>query len=108
MSNHSSQRDHINRKISIKLFAVMSALIISIASHAQGNQAAPTKPARTGYADVNGLHMYYEIFGQGQPLILLHGGFGNTSMFSSIMPILCQNRQVIAVDMQAHGRTADI
>ena len=60
------------------------------------------------YAAVNGLNMYYEIFGQGQPLILLHGGFGSTGMFVPIMAALSEKRQVIAVDMQAHGRTADI
>ena len=61
-----------------------------------------------GYAPVNGLSMYYEIYGTGQPLILLHGGFGLTSMFGEVLPLLAQSRQVIAVDLQGHGRTADI
>jgi pimeloyl-ACP methyl ester carboxylesterase len=65
-------------------------------------------PAQTGYAPVNGLKLYYEIHGAGQPLVLLHGGIGLTDMFSEIMPTLAANRQVIAVDLQAHGRTADI
>jgi pimeloyl-ACP methyl ester carboxylesterase len=62
------------------------------------------------YAPVNGLNLYYEIQGSGtgSPLILLHGGAGATVMFSEIMPVLAANRQVIAVDLQAHGRTADI
>ena len=63
---------------------------------------------KTGYASVNGLKLYYEIHGAGQPLILLHGGVGATEMFNEIMPVLAQNRQVIALDLQAHGRTADI
>jgi pimeloyl-ACP methyl ester carboxylesterase len=63
---------------------------------------------RSDYAPVNGLRLYYEIYGAGQPLILLHGGFGLTGMFASLMPQLAANRQVIAVDLQAHGRTADI
>ena len=67
-----------------------------------------TTPAQTGYASVNGLNMYYEIHGTGQPLILLHGGFGMTGMFGEVLSLLAQNRQVIAVDLQAHGRTADI
>ncbi len=67
-----------------------------------------TIPTQTGYAPVNGLSMYYEIQGSGQPLVLLHGGFGLTGMFSAILPLLAENRQVIAVDLQAHGRTADI
>lgn len=52
--------------------------------------------------------MYYEIHGAGEPLILLHGGVGSTESFSEIMPSLSNSRQVIAVDLQAHGRTADI
>jgi len=60
------------------------------------------------YALVNGLNMYYEISGEGQPLIVLHGGFGNTEMFMPNLAKLAQNNKVIAVDMQGHGRTADI
>jgi pimeloyl-ACP methyl ester carboxylesterase len=62
----------------------------------------------SGYALVNGLNMYYEIHGAGEPLILLHGGLGLTSMFGDLLPALAADRQVIAVDLQAHGRTADI
>jgi pimeloyl-ACP methyl ester carboxylesterase len=60
------------------------------------------------YADVNGLHMYYETHGNGRPLILLHGGLGSTSMFGPNLPALAKGRRVIAVDLQGHGRTADI
>jgi pimeloyl-ACP methyl ester carboxylesterase len=60
------------------------------------------------YADVNGLHLYYETHGTGRPLILLHGGLGSSEMFGPIIPVLAQNHQVIAVDLQGHGRTADI
>ena len=60
------------------------------------------------YARVNGLKMYYEIRGVGWPLILLHGAFGSTGMFADILPALAEGRRVIAVDLQAHGRTADI
>ncbi len=71
-------------------------------------QALKTTAPKTGYAPVNGLKMYYEIHGVGEPLILLHGAVGATEMFTDIMPALSKNRQVIAVDLQAHGRTADI
>lgn len=64
--------------------------------------------ARSGYAPVNGLKMYYEVQGTGEPLILLHGGLGSTAMFADILPSLARNRQVIAVDLEAHGRTANI
>jgi pimeloyl-ACP methyl ester carboxylesterase len=63
---------------------------------------------KSGYAPVNGLKMYYEIHGNGEPLILLHGGLAATEMFGEVMPALSKDRQVIAVDLQAHERTADI
>jgi pimeloyl-ACP methyl ester carboxylesterase len=72
---------------------------------------APTAqpaPANGHYALVNGIHLYYEIHGMGQPLILLHGGAGTGEMFAPILPQLAAGRQVIAVDLQAHGRTADV
>src|SRR5882762_9855620 len=65
-------------------------------------------PSKTYYAPVNGLKMYYEIHGTGEPLILLHGGLGATELFGEILPLLANTRQVIAVDLQGHGRTADI
>jgi pimeloyl-ACP methyl ester carboxylesterase len=63
---------------------------------------------KSGYAPVNGLNMYYEIHGAGEPLILLHGGVGGIEMFGPNLSALAKNRQVIAVDFQGHGRTADI
>ena len=69
-----------------------------------------TETTGTGaYADVNGLHLYYETFGSGKPLILLHGGLGSGEMFGPIIPAFTDaGRQVITVDLQGHGRTADI
>ncbi len=69
-------------------------------------QAAP----QSGYAPVNGLHMYYEIHGSGgTPLLLLHGGLFNIDLqFGELIPALAATRQVIAADFQAHGRTNDI
>ena len=60
------------------------------------------------YADVNGIKLYCEIHGAGKPLILLHGGLGAIEMFGPNLPALAKGRQVIGVDLQAHGRTADI
>lgn len=77
----------------------------------------PTKTTfRTGYAPVNDLQMYYEIHGPSDrlggegrvPLVLLHGSMGSLDMFRGLLPTLAQNRQVIMMDIQAHGRTADI
>ncbi|HEY0832020.1 MAG TPA: alpha/beta hydrolase [Candidatus Dormibacteraeota bacterium] len=60
------------------------------------------------YADVNGINLYYETHGTGRPLILLHGGLGSGEMFGPVLPMLAERHQVIAVDLQGHGRTADI
>ncbi len=60
------------------------------------------------YADVNGINLYYETHGSGRPMILLHGGLGSGEMFGPILPTLAERHQVIAVDLQGHGRTADI
>jgi pimeloyl-ACP methyl ester carboxylesterase len=63
---------------------------------------------KSGYAPVNGLKLYYEIHGSGEPLILLHGGVAGSIMFAPVLPQLAKGRQVITVDLQAHGKTADI
>jgi pimeloyl-ACP methyl ester carboxylesterase len=60
------------------------------------------------YADVNGINLYFETHGAGRPLILLHGGLGSGEMFGPILPQLAESHQVVAVDLQGHGRTADI
>ena len=60
-----------------------------------------------GYAPINGLNLYFEVHGTGEPLVLLHGGLGATEMLGDILPALAETRRVIAVDLQAHGRTAD-
>ena len=64
---------------------------------------------KTGYAQVNGIKMYYEIHGAGKPLVLLHGAFNTiNTAFGQIIPALSKTRQVIAVELQGHGRTQDI
>ena len=73
--------------------------------------AAGSAAAQEGgrYASVNGLRMYYEVHGAGFPLVLIHGG-GSTirTTFGRILPALAKSHRVIAVEMQAHGHTADI
>jgi pimeloyl-ACP methyl ester carboxylesterase len=66
-------------------------------------------PRQIGYASVNGLDLYYEIHGAGRPLVLLHGGLSTIhSFFGQLLPVLAEIRQVIAVELQAHGHTADV
>ncbi|WP_325262536.1 alpha/beta hydrolase [Flavobacterium sp.] len=62
----------------------------------------------SNYSEVNGIKMYYEIYGQGKPLVLIHGG-GSTiqTNFEKAIPLLAKNRKIIAVELQAHGRTSD-
>jgi pimeloyl-ACP methyl ester carboxylesterase len=54
---------------------------------------------------VNGIELGYEIFGAGEPLILLHGGFGSVEMFGPNVELLAAGRQVLGVDLQSHGRS---
>jgi pimeloyl-ACP methyl ester carboxylesterase len=61
---------------------------------------------RTGYVTANGLKYYYSIQGQGEPLLILHGGLMQIEMFEPVMSILTKDRQVIGVDLQGHGRTS--
>jgi pimeloyl-ACP methyl ester carboxylesterase len=60
------------------------------------------------YAKINGLDLYYEEHGDGEPLVLLHGGIHAGEMFGAILPALSEGRRVITVDLQGHGHTADI
>jgi pimeloyl-ACP methyl ester carboxylesterase len=62
---------------------------------------------QAGYAPVNGLTMYYEIHGTGQPLVVLHGSFMTIELMGKLIPALARSRQVIAVEFQGHGHTAD-
>lgn len=64
------------------------------------------KPEKSGLLPINGLNYYYAIYGKGEPLLLLHGGLGTSDMFAPILPKLAENRTVIGVDLQGHGRTA--
>jgi pimeloyl-ACP methyl ester carboxylesterase len=72
-----------------------------------------TNPARRpgatrGYVPVNGLEMYYEIHGDGAPLALVHGALGTIdSCFADLLPALAAARQVVAIELQGHGHTAD-
>src|ERR1700761_1052919 len=85
----------LNRITIFSLIAIMATTITN--ARTQGN-----------YARVNGIKMYYEIHGSGNPLVLLHGG-GSTiyTSFGRILPDLAKNHQVIAVELQAHGHTGD-
>lgn len=89
-------------KKQILMLAMILTMLMSAAVSAQ-------QKATTGYAPVNGLKMYYEIHGSGEPVVLLHGAFMAISGdWSDWIKELSKTRKVIAVEMQGHGRTADI
>jgi pimeloyl-ACP methyl ester carboxylesterase len=78
-------------------------------AQAQTNPWGAKPGKRPGhYAEVNGIKLYYEIHGAGRPLVLLHGGLGAIEMFGANLPALAKRHKVIALDLQGHGRTADI
>lgn len=83
-------------------FIVLVLMLIS------GAMMSPVSAQEGQYAPLNGLELYYEIHGEGEPLVLLHGGLGGIPEFGALLPALAQTRQVIAVELQGHGHTADI
>jgi pimeloyl-ACP methyl ester carboxylesterase len=94
-------------QIAILFMAIFSC--IGFSSYAQQNNNTMNNTiAQTGYAPVNGIKMYYEIHGEGKPLVLIHGG-GSTieTTFGKILPLFAQHYKVIAVELQAHGHTSD-
>jgi pimeloyl-ACP methyl ester carboxylesterase len=80
------------------------ALLLAAPSVSADESPKKSPKAEGQYATVNGLKMYYEVHGKGRPLVFLHGAFG----WATFPPELAKNRQVIAVELQAHGHTADI
>src|SRR5436189_4197787 len=77
--------------------------IIFIASSSIGQQITPSN---SGYAPANGISVYYEVYGEGKPLVLLHGAFYTIDMnWGQLIPELSKTRKVIAIEMQGHGHT---
>jgi pimeloyl-ACP methyl ester carboxylesterase len=92
------------------LYCMMAAVwLLGLSLPASAQVANNNIKKTTGYAPVNGLKLYYEVYGEGQPLVLLHGSYMTIDLnWSQIMPALAKNHKVIAIEMQGHGRTADI
>jgi pimeloyl-ACP methyl ester carboxylesterase len=82
---------------------LMLAMLFFAASKSNGQQI---KPAESGYAPVNGIKVYYEVYGEGKPLVLLHGAFYNIEMnWGELIPELSKTRKVIAIEFQGHGHS---
>src|SRR4030095_11948615 len=81
-------------------------LLIAIMFAAFRSNGQQIKPSNSGYAPVNGIRVYYEVYGEGKPLILLHGAFYTIDMnWGELIPELSKTRKVIAIEMQGHGHT---
>jgi pimeloyl-ACP methyl ester carboxylesterase len=89
--------------LSAILMTLAAAIALPAAAKAQGAELPAI--SRSGHVEANGLRYYYEIRGEGEPLLLLHGGLGSIDMFRPILPALAAKRQVIGIDLQGHGRT---
>src|SRR5437879_9627859 len=82
---------------------LMIAMLFFTVFQSNGQQL---KPAESGYAPVNGIKVYYEVYGEGKPLVLLHGAFMNIAMnWGQLIPELSKTRKVITIEMQGHGHT---
>ena len=98
---------------SLSIFlGLTAAAILAVPTGLQAAESSTAVPAaatpaevKSGYVEAGGIRYYYEIRGEGEPLLLLHGGLGSIDMFAPLMPILSEKRQVIGVDLQGHGRT---
>jgi pimeloyl-ACP methyl ester carboxylesterase len=82
-------------------------LLLSILNSGVRLKLEEMKPMSSGYVDVNGIKLYHEICGQGEPLVLIHGGLTTIGEMQGWVQPLAKTRRVIAVEMQGHGRTAD-
>ena len=79
------------------------AMLLFTVFQSKGQQS---KPAQSGYVPVNGIKVYYEVYGEGRPLVLLHGAFYTIQMnWGQLIPELSKTRKVIAIELQGHGHT---
>lgn len=81
-------------------------LVVSMLTELKSYAQQPLTPASSGYAPVNGAKVYYEVYGAGDPIVLLHGAFMTiNSNWSELIPILSKTRKVIALELDGHGHT---
>jgi len=96
----------ITTKLLFLALTTVAACATSTKDTPKATAMTTSTPSRTGHLPINGVNYYYEIHGSGQPLLLLHGGLGSIDMFQgNVLPGLAAAREVIAVDLQGHGRT---
>ena len=98
------RRDFVRTAAALSVLAALPKPALAAQTQTEETSTVTNRP-KSGYAPVNGIELYYDIHGEGKPLVLLHGGFGAIEMFGPNLAALATGRQVIGVDLQGHGRT---
>ena len=94
------------KKLLKTVHQLRSILLIAIMFAASRSNGQQLKPSNSGYAPVNGIKVYYEVYGEGRPLVLLHGAFMTIDLnWGQLIPELSKTRKVIAIELQGHGHT---
>src|SRR3569833_4743455 len=97
------RRDFVRSAAALSLLAALPKPALAAQTQTEETTTMTTRP-KSGYAPVNGIELYYEIHGEGQPLVLLHGGFMSLVGFGPVLTALAAGRQVSGVDLQSNGR----
>src|SRR5579863_3132622 len=93
----------IFKGFNVPTYVLIIAMLFFTVFQSKGQQG---KPAESGYAPVNGIKVYYEVYGEGKPLVLLHGAFYTIEMnWGQLIPELAKTRKVIAIEMQGNGHS---
>src|SRR5215472_10737649 len=94
------------KKSAKALHCLQSMLLIAMMLVASRSDGQQIKPSASGYAPVNGIKVYYEVYGEGRPIVLLHGAFYTIELnWSQLIPELSKTRKVVAIELQGHGHT---
>src|SRR4030095_13612419 len=97
-------KNHMSATINKNIFVVL--LVVSMLAELNSYAQQPLTPASSGYAPVSGSKVYYEVYGAGDPIVLLHGAYMTiNSNWSELIPILSKTRKVIALELDGHGHT---
>src|SRR6266566_2940107 len=95
--------ERVFRRSNVPKQVLIIAMLFFTVFQSNGQQS---KPADSGYASVNGIKVYYEVYGEGKPIVLLHGAFYTIEMnWGQLIPELSKTRKVIAIEFQGHGHT---
>lgn len=103
-------KHRIHQTFQLAIMMIVSLFLLPVPSTSQDmfSQGAEIQPDKSGYAPVNGMNIYYEVFGEGPAVVLLHGAYMTIDLnWSQLIPELTKTHQVIALEMQGHGHTAD-